>query len=95
MEELPSGYSFLLQPWLSKVVEKLPDDQKDEFKAKAQPAFKFLLGKIKELQLWVPHPFCLEQNQDWISGAHDCRQAGHYFLTVSLVLQFHGRINGS
>ena len=58
MEELPGGYSFLLQPWLSKVVEKLPDDQKDEFKAKAQPAFKFLMGKIKELQLWVPILCC-------------------------------------
>lgn len=34
-------------------MEKLPDDQKDEFKAKAQPAIKFLLGKIKELQLYV------------------------------------------
>ena len=58
VKELLCGDSFLLQPWLSKVVEKLPDDQKDEFKAKAQPAFKFLLGKIKELQLWVPILTC-------------------------------------
>ena len=39
------------QPWLAKVLEKLPDDQKDEFKAKSQPALKFLLSKVKDLQL--------------------------------------------
>jgi hypothetical protein len=33
------------------VLEKLPDDQKDEFKAKSQPALKFLLSKVKDLQL--------------------------------------------
>lgn len=40
-----------LQPWLGKVVAKLPEDQQNEFKTKAQPAIKFLLGKLKDLQL--------------------------------------------
>lgn len=43
----------ILQPWLSKVLEKLPEDQKDDFKTKSQPALKFLIGMIKELQLCV------------------------------------------
>ena len=42
------------QPWLGKVVAKLPAEQQDEFKTKAQPAIKFLLGKLKDLQLCVP-----------------------------------------
>jgi hypothetical protein len=42
-----------VKPWLAKVVEKLPADQKDEFKTKAQPALKFLLSKIKELQFFL------------------------------------------
>ena len=52
------GFHFLLtvslnalQPWLGKVVEKLPADKQEEFKTKAQPAIKFLLSKIKDLQL--------------------------------------------
>ena len=40
-----------LQPWLTKVVEKLPEDQQGEFKTKAQPAIKYLISKIKDLQL--------------------------------------------
>ena len=44
-----------LQPWLQKVLEKLPEDKKDEFKTKSQPALKFLVGKVKELQLCAPH----------------------------------------
>ena len=39
------------QEWLKKVLEKLPEDKKDEFKEKSQPAIKFLMSKIKELQL--------------------------------------------
>ncbi len=42
-----------LQPWLAKVAAKLPADKQEEFKAKAQPAIKFLLGKLKELQLYA------------------------------------------
>lgn len=42
-----------IKPWLSKVLEKLPDEKKDEFKEKSQPAIKFLLGKLKDLQLCV------------------------------------------
>jgi len=42
-----------IKPWLSKVLEKLPADQQDEFKTKSQPAIKFLLGKIKELQFFT------------------------------------------
>ncbi len=44
-------HSSLLQEWLKKVLEKLPADQQEEFKAKSQPAIKMLMGKIKELQL--------------------------------------------
>jgi hypothetical protein len=44
-------FSCYAQEWLKKVLEKLPEDQKDEFKAKSQPAIKFLIGMIKELQL--------------------------------------------
>ena len=40
-----------LQPWLAKVIAKLPADKQDELKSKAQPAIKFLLGKLKDLQL--------------------------------------------
>lgn len=42
-----------VKPWLAKVVEKLPEDKAEEFKAKAQPAIKFLLGLIKELQFFT------------------------------------------
>lgn len=42
---------LLMQPWLSKVIEKLPEDQQAEFKGKAQASIKFLIGKIKDLQL--------------------------------------------
>ena len=49
---LPKGdISCHAQDWLKKVLEKLPEDQKDEFKAKSQPAIKYLMGMIKELQL--------------------------------------------
>lgn len=41
------------KPWVAKVVEALPDDKKDEFKAKATPGIKYLLGKIKDLQFFV------------------------------------------
>ena len=41
----------VVQPWLTKVVEKLPKDQEAEFKTKAQSSIKFLIGKIKDLQL--------------------------------------------
>ena len=40
-----------IKPWLGKVVAKLPADQQTEFKTKAQSAIKFLLGKLKDLQL--------------------------------------------
>lgn len=40
-----------VQPWLAKIVEKLPADQQAEFKQKAQPGIKFLLSKVKDLQL--------------------------------------------
>jgi len=40
-----------LQDWLGKVLKKLPADKQDEFKEKSQPAIKYLMGKIKELQL--------------------------------------------
>lgn len=45
-------YENLMKPWLAAVLEKLPDDQKDEFKAKSQPAVKFLVSKLKDLQLY-------------------------------------------
>ena len=41
-----------VKPWLGKIVEKLPAEEQDEFKAKAQGAIKFLLGKIKDLQFF-------------------------------------------
>ena len=40
-----------MQPWLAKIVEKLPEDKQTEFKSKAQPGIKYLLSKIKDLQL--------------------------------------------
>lgn len=55
----------VMQPWLQKVLAKLPADQQEEFKTKSQPALKFLVGKVKELQLCAalmlvidscPHP---------------------------------------
>ncbi|EIE25527.1 translationally-controlled tumor protein [Coccomyxa subellipsoidea C-169] len=39
--------------WLKKVLEKLPADQQEDFKAKSQPAIKMLMGKIKELQFFL------------------------------------------
>lgn len=42
---------LVLQPWLTKIVEKLPEDKQAEFKSKAQAAIKFLISKIKDLQL--------------------------------------------
>lgn len=42
-----------IKPWLGKVVEKLPEDQQGEFKTKAQPAIKYLIGKIKDLQFFT------------------------------------------
>lgn len=39
-----------LQGWLAKVLEKLPESQKDEFKAKSQNGIKFLLSKLNDLQ---------------------------------------------
>ena len=45
--------SLLAQPWLSKVMAKLPAEEQEAFKTKAPPALKFLQGKIKELQLCV------------------------------------------
>jgi len=42
-----------VKPWLARVVEKLPEDKATEFKAKAQDAIKFLLGKVKELQFFT------------------------------------------
>ncbi|KAL3132522.1 hypothetical protein ABBQ32_009065 [Trebouxia sp. C0010 RCD-2024] len=41
-----------IKPWLSKVIEKLPEDQQAEFKGKAQASIKFLIGKIKDLQFF-------------------------------------------
>lgn len=40
-----------VQPWLTQVIEKLPEGQQAEFKTKAQSSIKFLIGKIKDLQL--------------------------------------------
>ena len=40
-----------MQPWLAKVMEKLPEDKKDEFKAKSQVGIKHIMGRLKELQL--------------------------------------------
>ena len=42
------------QPWLKRVVDKLPEDEQAAFKEKSQGAIKLLLGKIKELQLYGP-----------------------------------------
>eukprot|EP00891_Asterochloris_glomerata_P000902 jgi/Astpho2/902/Aster-x0975 len=53
-----SGYdkkTFMgyIKPWLDKVLKQLPEDQQAEFKTKAQPAIKFLVGKIKDLQFFT------------------------------------------
>eukprot|EP00210_Caulerpa_lentillifera_P002125 g2039.t1 len=47
------GFMAYVKPWLAKVLERLPEDKKDEFKAKSQPAIKFLLGKLKDLQFFT------------------------------------------
>ncbi|KAK9796326.1 hypothetical protein WJX73_005328 [Symbiochloris irregularis] len=49
-KKLFMGY---VKPWLGKVVEKLPEDQATEFKTKAQPAIKYLISKIKDLQFFT------------------------------------------
>jgi len=46
-----SDLGNVLQPWLARVVAKLPESEAAEFKAKAPAAIKFLLGKVKDLQL--------------------------------------------
>lgn len=47
------GFMGYVKPWLKKVADALPDSEKEEFKTKAQPAIKFLLGKIKDLQFFT------------------------------------------
>ena len=53
--QLPSNISaeapVLKQGWLGKVLEKLPAEEQAEFKTKSQPAIKFLISKLKDLQL--------------------------------------------
>ncbi len=44
-------FSRVVQPWIQKVLDKLPADKKDEFKEKSQAGIKFIMGKLKELQL--------------------------------------------
>lgn len=47
------SFMAYVKPWLQKVLAKLPADQQEEFKAKSQPALKFLVGKVKELQFFT------------------------------------------
>eukprot|EP00803_Ostreobium_quekettii_P002308 evm.model.scf_2411.4 EVM.evm.TU.scf_2411.4 scf_2411:15065-16788(+) len=47
------SYMGYVKPWLKKVADSLPEDEQDEFKAKAQPAIKFILGKIKDMQFFT------------------------------------------
>ncbi|KAK9820394.1 hypothetical protein WJX72_009903 [[Myrmecia] bisecta] len=49
-----------IKPWLAKVLEKLPEDQQAEFKAKSQPAIKFLISKLKDLQFFAGESMDLE-----------------------------------
>lgn len=42
-----------VKPWLSKVLEKLPEDKQAEFKTKSQPALKYLISMIKDLQFYT------------------------------------------
>lgn len=51
---LLKGLCAAAQPWLKRVVDKLPEDEQAAFKEKSQGAIKLLLGKIKELQLYGP-----------------------------------------
>lgn len=48
------------QTWLKAVAEQLPEDKVAEFKEKAPEGVKYLLGKIKDLQLWVQHSSFLQ-----------------------------------
>ena len=57
------------QPRLKKVMDKLPEAEQEEFKAKSQGAMKFLLGKIKELQLCAPPPL-----RDWTAPVLSARR---------------------
>ena len=52
MKGLRKGLCVASQPWLKRVVDKLPEDEQAAFKEKSQGAIKLLLGKIKELQLY-------------------------------------------
>ena len=54
MKGLLKGLCAAAQPWLKRVVDKLPEDEQAAFKEKSQGAMKLLLGKIKELQLYGP-----------------------------------------
>ena len=47
----PAEAPVLKQGWLGKVLEKLPAEEQAEFKTKSQPAIKFLISKLKDLQL--------------------------------------------
>ncbi|KAK9825472.1 hypothetical protein WJX81_007211 [Elliptochloris bilobata] len=47
------AFMAYIKPWLKRVIEKLPEAEQEEFKAKSQSAMKFLLGKIKELQFFL------------------------------------------
>lgn len=57
LQEAPSmdkkSYMAAIKTWLGKVVEKLPEGQKDEFKGKAQDGIKYILGMLKDLQFYL------------------------------------------
>lgn len=54
-QEQPSydkkAFMGYVKPWLAKVVQNLPEDKKDEFKAKSENGIKYLLKRLKDLQL--------------------------------------------
>ncbi|GMH33237.1 hypothetical protein BSKO_01071 [Bryopsis sp. KO-2023] len=47
------AFMAYVKPWLAAIAADLPEDKVAEFKAKAQPAIKFLVSKIKDLQFFT------------------------------------------
>ncbi|KAK9835533.1 hypothetical protein WJX74_002494 [Apatococcus lobatus] len=47
------AFMAYIKGWLGKVLAKLPEGEQAEFKTKSQPAIKFLLSKIKDLQFFT------------------------------------------
>merc|ERR1712061_36154 len=50
-------YIDILKKYMKRVLEKIPEDKKDEFKSSMQSASKLILGKFKDLQFFHGESF--------------------------------------